>query len=189
LTEKCFSLTNFSKSKQTQESLKNNFSKSKFQKTNLTLYLLTLYLLLQCQAGHFLFMEETKMEELCEGSDKKNIYKLYLKILFNNLNYCSTTLWSLWSHESGKNLASISPWVSFLKQWVLQQFKHNQSNSSDSSSKGWLMCVREFTVAMNSNFLHMLWCGTKKTICFCFLINVIFFYLILNLFFIGLFHS
>jgi hypothetical protein len=130
--------------------------------------LLTLYLLLQCQAGHFLFMEETKMEELCEGSDKKNIYKLYLKILFNNLNYCSTTLWSLWSHESGKNLASISPWVSFLKQWVLQQFKHNQSNSSDSSSKGWLMCVREFTSSM-------LWCGTKKTICFYFLINVIFF--------------
>jgi len=32
LTEKCFSLIKFSNSKQTQENLKNKFSKNKFQK-------------------------------------------------------------------------------------------------------------------------------------------------------------
>jgi hypothetical protein len=65
--------------------------------------------------------------------------------------------------------------VSFLKQWVLQQFKHNQSNSSDSSSKGWLMCVREFTVAMNTNFPPCYDVALKKLFVFIFLINVIFF--------------
>jgi hypothetical protein len=37
LTEKCFPLTNFPNSKQTQESLKNNFLKTTFQKTNIVL--------------------------------------------------------------------------------------------------------------------------------------------------------
>jgi hypothetical protein len=36
LIGKCFSLTNFSNDKQTHESFKNNFSKNKFQKTNIT---------------------------------------------------------------------------------------------------------------------------------------------------------
>jgi hypothetical protein len=35
LTEKYFSLTNFSKSKQTQESLESDFPESEFQKTNI----------------------------------------------------------------------------------------------------------------------------------------------------------
>ena len=34
LTGKCFPLTNFPNSKQTQESLESNFSKTTFQKTN-----------------------------------------------------------------------------------------------------------------------------------------------------------
>jgi len=37
LTEKCFMLTNFSNNKQTHESLKNNFPKTTFPKTNTTL--------------------------------------------------------------------------------------------------------------------------------------------------------
>ena len=37
LTGKCFPLTNFSNGKQTRESLKNGFPKSKFQETNITL--------------------------------------------------------------------------------------------------------------------------------------------------------
>jgi len=44
LTGKYFSLTNFSKGKQTQKSLKNNFSKITFQKTNnlsIKLYLIS----------------------------------------------------------------------------------------------------------------------------------------------------
>jgi hypothetical protein len=36
LTGKCFSLTNFFNGKQTQENLKNGFSKTTFQKTNIT---------------------------------------------------------------------------------------------------------------------------------------------------------
>jgi len=37
LTGKCFSLTNFSNVKQTQESLESNFPESEFQKTNIAL--------------------------------------------------------------------------------------------------------------------------------------------------------
>jgi hypothetical protein len=37
LTGKCFPLTNFSNGKQTQESLENDFIKSKFRETNITL--------------------------------------------------------------------------------------------------------------------------------------------------------
>ena len=37
LTGKCFSLTNFPNSKQTQENLKNNYPKNEFQKTNIVL--------------------------------------------------------------------------------------------------------------------------------------------------------
>jgi hypothetical protein len=37
LTEKCFPLTNFSNDKQTQESLKNNFSKNEFRELNMSL--------------------------------------------------------------------------------------------------------------------------------------------------------
>jgi hypothetical protein len=37
LTGKCFLLTNFFNGKQTQKYLENNFSKNKFQKTNITL--------------------------------------------------------------------------------------------------------------------------------------------------------
>jgi hypothetical protein len=36
LTGKCFLLTNFSNGKQTQESLKSSFPKSKFRETNIT---------------------------------------------------------------------------------------------------------------------------------------------------------
>jgi len=39
LTRKCFSLTNFSNGKQTQENLKNNFSKTTFQETNIPIFL------------------------------------------------------------------------------------------------------------------------------------------------------
>jgi hypothetical protein len=37
LTGKCFSLTNFSNGKQTQESLENDFAESEFRKTNIAL--------------------------------------------------------------------------------------------------------------------------------------------------------
>jgi hypothetical protein len=37
LTEKCFSLTNFSNGKQTQESLESDFPKSEFQETNIVI--------------------------------------------------------------------------------------------------------------------------------------------------------
>jgi len=37
LTEKCFSLTNFSNVKQTQESLESGFSESEFRETNIAL--------------------------------------------------------------------------------------------------------------------------------------------------------
>jgi hypothetical protein len=41
--------------------------------------------------GHFLFVDETKMKELWEGNNNNKKYKLYFKILFNNLNCCYTT--------------------------------------------------------------------------------------------------
>ena len=45
LTEKCFPLTNFSNSKQTQENLKSGFWKSEFQETNITLVILLDFIL------------------------------------------------------------------------------------------------------------------------------------------------
>jgi hypothetical protein len=38
LTGKCFSLTNFSNGKQTQENLKNDFSETTFQETNIPIF-------------------------------------------------------------------------------------------------------------------------------------------------------
>ena len=64
LTEKCFPLTNFPNSKQTQESLKNNFLKTTFQKTNIVLVIE--YFPLEIFNGYFpslLWLEITN--EIC----------------------------------------------------------------------------------------------------------------------------